>query len=69
MAHLESFNVGNYRGLRGLELPRLTQLNLVTGRNGIGKTALLEAMWLFTGRQNSQLLWNAKGAAISQGGS
>ena len=40
-------------------LPRLSPANLVTGANGIGKTALLEAIWLFTGRYNPMLLWNA----------
>ena len=59
MIHLNSFKVGHYRGIDGLCLPNLTRANLITGSNGVGKTALLEAMWLFTGRYNSLLLWNA----------
>ena len=59
MTLLSSFNAVHYRGIDGLSLPRLTSANLVTGVNGIGKTALLEAMWLFTGRYNIALLWNA----------
>ena len=59
MTHLTSFRAVRYRGIDGLSLPRLSQANLVTGVNGIGKTALLEAMWLFVGRYNPMMLWNA----------
>lgn len=59
MTYLTSFQVVHYRGIDGLSLPALTRANLVTGVNGVGKTALLEAMWLFTGRHNPTLLWNA----------
>ena len=59
MTFLTSFQVVHYRGIDGLSLPVLTPANLVTGVNGVGKTALLEAMWLFTGRHNPTLLWNA----------
>lgn len=59
MTHLSSFKAIRYRGIGGLCLPRLSRANLVTGVNGIGKTALLEAMWLFTGRYSPMLLWNA----------
>ncbi len=59
MTHLSSFNAVHYRGIDGLSLPKLARTNLITGANGIGKTALIEAMWLFTGRYNPGLLWNA----------
>ena len=55
---LSDFRVQSYRSLDGLQLPKLTRVNVVTGGNGVGKTALLEALWLFTGRYNSPLLWN-----------
>ena len=53
------FKAVHYRDIDGLTLPRLTPANLVTGVNGVGKTALLEAMWLFTKRHNPMLLWDA----------
>ena len=59
MTFLSSFETVRYRGLDGVTFPSLTRANLVTGVNGIGKTAVLEAMWLFTGRYNTPLLWNA----------
>ena len=59
MVFLNSFEAVSYRGIDGLSLPRLARANLITGVNGIGKTAVLEAMWLFTGRYNTSLLWNA----------
>ncbi len=58
MGKLNWFNAIHYRCINGLSLPHLTKANLITGSNGIGKTALLEAMWLFTGRFNTSLLWN-----------
>ena len=59
MIQLSSFSAVRYRGIDGLTLPNLSKANLITGANGVGKTALIEAMWLFTGRYNPSLLWNA----------
>ena len=59
MIHLNSFEAIHYRGIDGLSLPKLSHVNLITGANGVGKTALIEAIWLFTGRYNPRLLWDA----------
>ena len=58
MTFLNSFEAVRYRGIDGLSFPHLARANLITGENGVGKTAVLEAMWLFTGRYNTGLLWN-----------
>lgn len=58
MTFLNSFEAVRYRGIDGLSFPHLASANLITGENGVGKTAVLEAMWLFTGRYNTGLLWN-----------
>ena len=59
MTFLTNFKAVHYRGIDGLSFPHLANANLVTGVNGIGKTAVTEAMWLFTGRYNTSLLWNS----------
>ena len=56
---ISSFEAIRYRGISGLSLQGLSRANLITGVNGIGKTAIIEAIWLFTGRHNTPLLWNA----------
>ena len=59
MIHLSSFEAIHYRGIDGLSLPELSRVNLITGANGVGKTALIEAIWLFMGRHNTELPWDA----------
>lgn len=41
-----SFSVQNFRCFSDLKLPELGRFNLITGKNNVGKTALLEAMHL-----------------------
>ncbi len=60
MVQLNSFNAVRFRGIDGLSLRHLSKANLITGANGVGKTALIEAIWLFTGRFNPSILWNLK---------
>ena len=55
---ITSFEAIHYRGIDGLSLQNMSRANLITGVNGIGKTALIEAIWIFTGRRNPGLLWN-----------
>ena len=43
------FSVSNFRTFRDLSLTGLKRVNLVAGANNVGKTALLEALWQFTG--------------------
>ena len=57
--YLSRFDVAHYRGLDSLSLPKLGSVNLLTGMNGAGKTALIEAIWLFVGRYTPGLFWNA----------
>lgn len=41
-----SFTIDNFRGLRHLELPHIAPVTVLTGRNNVGKTAVLEALFL-----------------------
>ena len=46
---LTDIEVKNFRGFRSLKMNDLARITLVGGRNGVGKTALLEALWILSG--------------------
>ena len=46
---LTDIEVKNFRGFRSLKMNDLGRVTLVGGRNGVGKTALLEALWMLGG--------------------
>jgi len=43
---LDSLEIQNFRGFRHLQIEKLGRVNLIVGKNNIGKTALLEALHL-----------------------
>ena len=43
---IQSFSIKNYRGFSDFEFEPLERVNLITGSNNVGKTALLEALYL-----------------------
>jgi hypothetical protein len=51
----KSFEIRNFRGFRELKFDNLAQINLFTGKNNVGKTALLEAIFLHGGAYNPAL--------------
>jgi hypothetical protein len=50
-----SFRVKHFRGFEELELKSLRRVNLITGENNVGKSALLEAVFLHSGAFNPEL--------------
>ena len=44
-----SFEIKNFRGLNKLAIKGLGRINLIIGENNVGKTALLEALWIHHG--------------------
>jgi len=50
-----SFRLKNFRGFRDLEMTDLARFNLVAGANNVGKTALLEGLFLHLGAHNPEL--------------
>lgn len=50
-----SFKVKNFRGFESLEINNLSRVNLIAGLNNVGKTALLEALFLYGGAYNPAL--------------
>lgn len=48
----KSFKVKNFRCFEDLELENIQRVNLIAGLNNVGKTALLEALFLHAGGAN-----------------
>ena len=46
---ITELSVSNFRHIERLTVSPLGRVTLIGGRNGAGKTALLEALWLFSG--------------------
>ena len=43
---LTDIEVKNFRGFPSLKMNNLGRITLIGGKNGVGKTALLEALWM-----------------------
>ncbi len=43
---ISSITIKNFRGLEDIKIDELAQINLISGRNGVGKTSILEAIYL-----------------------
>jgi AAA15 family ATPase/GTPase len=44
---LDSLEVKNFRAFRHLTIEKLGRVNLITGKNNVGKSSLLEALWVY----------------------
>jgi AAA15 family ATPase/GTPase len=51
-----SFTIKNFRGFHDFTLDSLERVNLIAGQNNVGKTALLEAIFLHIGYHNPRLV-------------
>ena len=56
--HLPSLSIAGFRGIDKLEIPRLGRVTLFAGKNGVGKTTLLEAIRIFAARGSYSVLTN-----------
>ena len=54
--HLPSLSIRGFRGIGELDIPRLGRVTLLAGRNGVGKTAVLEAIRLYAARGREHVL-------------
>jgi AAA15 family ATPase/GTPase len=50
-----SFRIQNFRCFEELALDDLARINLIAGKNNVGKTTLLQAIWLFSGYYGESL--------------
>jgi AAA15 family ATPase/GTPase len=52
---LKYFALKNFRCFSSLRLDSLARVNLIAGKNNVGKTALLEALQIFSSPQDCSL--------------
>lgn len=50
--YFKSLNFENYRGIEKLSFPNLRRVNIIGGLNGVGKTTVLEGIFLLLARGN-----------------
>ena len=54
---LDSVEISGYRGFRHLRIERLGRVNLLVGKNNVGKSSLLEALWLYAHQGSASVVW------------
>jgi hypothetical protein len=54
---LNSLEIHNFRGFKHLQIERLRRVNLIVGKNNIGKSSLLEALQLYAHNGDPALIW------------
>ena len=58
---LNSLEIRNFRGFQHLTIEHLGRVNLIVGKNNIGKSSLLEALQLYARRGSPELIWDILG--------
>lgn len=64
---LNSLEIRNFRGFRHLQIEHLGRVNLIVGKNNVGKSSLLEALQLYARRGSLRLVWELLGARDERG--
>jgi hypothetical protein len=58
---LHSLEIRSFRGFQHLRIEHLGRVNLIVGKNNVGKTALLEALRLYAGKGFPGVIWELLG--------
>ncbi len=53
---LDSLEIHNFRTFHHLQIERLGRVNLIVGKNNVGKTSLLEALWLYAKQGSPEVI-------------
>ncbi len=53
---LDSLEIKGYRCFEHLTIEKLGRVNLIVGKNNVGKTALLEALWIYANNSENHIL-------------
>lgn len=56
--HLPSLVIKNFRGIDELTIPRLGRVTLLAGKNGVGKTTVLDAVRVWAARGRGHVLYD-----------
>jgi len=54
---LDSLEIKQFRAFEHLRISKLGRVNLIVGKNNVGKTSLLEALWLYAYQGAPNILW------------
>ncbi len=54
--HLQSLSIQGFRGIEALSIPRLGRVTLLAGKNGVGKTTVLDAVRIYAARGSYAVL-------------
>ena len=55
---LDSLEIKNFRAFKHLRIEKLGRVNLFVGKNNVGKTSVLEALWIYGRRGEPAVLWD-----------
>lgn len=55
MQTINTIKIENFRGIDSLEISDCSRINVLIGKNNVGKSSILESIFLTTGMSNSQL--------------
>ena len=54
---LDSVEINGFRAFRHLRIEHLGRVNLIVGKNNVGKTSFLDAIWLYAYGGSPQIIW------------
>jgi len=54
---LKSLEIHRFRAFDHLSIERLGRVNLIVGKNNVGKSSLLEALWLYAYQGHPSIVW------------
>ena len=66
---MKSLYIKNFKNIRELKLPRIGRVNLIVGKNSVGKSTLLEAISLYLSNANDdgiKLVLNSRGETLAR---
>lgn len=59
---LDSLEIHNFRAFDSLKIEKLGRVNLIVGKNNVGKSSVLEAIRLYASRGTPSTIWEISGA-------